>query len=253
MEERNFHDEYFNGEPLRAGQAQFYNERVRQLLLTTAFSELTQLSGKKILYFGCGSNSEILLRLSRSGGYVVAIDISKEAIKIMQDKIKANGLTESASALQMDGERLSFKDGTFDFIFGRAILHHLDTNQAAKELARVLSIKGKAVFIEPLGSNPIINFYRWLTPASRTSEEHPFKPEDFKILTRHFQRLVQKPFFLLSLASLVFKSVVKNEKLYDIFFSNLNRFDSFIVKHFPFFGRYCWTTVITLEKKQILS
>lgn len=206
------------------------------------------MDGKRILYYGCGANSEILSRLVRAGGYVVAIDISKQAILVMQEQIRAKGLTQSTFVLQMDGEALSFKNRTFDLIFGRAILHHLDTSRAGKELARVLTPNGKAVFIEPLGSNPIINLYRFLTPASRTSDEHPFTPEDFRQLEEHFYYLRQKPFFLFSLASFFFKTVIKSEMLYNFFFRILCRCDSFVVDHLPSFGKYCWTTVMTLGK-----
>lgn len=248
LEEQTFHDRYFKGEPLRTTQAPFYNERVRQMLLSCAFSELSEMDGKRILYYGCGTNSEILLRLVQAGGYVVAIDISKQAILVMQEQIRAEGLTQSTSALQMDGEVLSFKDRTFDLIFGRAILHHLDTSRVGKELARVLTPNGKAVFIEPLGSNPIINLYRFLTPASRTSDEHPFTPEDFRQLEEHFYYLRLKPFFLFSIAAFFFKTVIKSEMLYNFFFQTLCRCDSFVVNYFPSFGKYCWTTVMTLEK-----
>ena len=36
------------------------------------------------------------------------------------------------------------------------------------------------LFFEPLGTNPFINFYRYLTPSSRSKDEHPLLKEDFE-------------------------------------------------------------------------
>ena len=41
------------------------------------------------------------------------------------------------------------------------------------EISRILKPNGKLLFIEPLGTNPLINFYRKLTPKSRSKDEHP--------------------------------------------------------------------------------
>ena len=43
-----------------------------------------------------------------------------------------------------------------------------------------LPSKGNLIFIEPLGTNPIINLYRKLTPKSRSKDEHPLINKDFK-------------------------------------------------------------------------
>ena len=69
------------------------------------------------------------------------------------------------SAFIMDCENLGFKDNSFDLIFGRAILHHLNLEKSSKEISRVLCKNGKAVFIEHLGMNPLINFvFPFLSP-----------------------------------------------------------------------------------------
>lgn len=247
-EERAFHDRYFGGEPLRTSQEAFYNERVRHVLLNYAFSELAEIRGKRILYYGCGANSSILLHLAKAEAHVVAIDISKEAVKAIQEAIHTSGMNGYASVMQMDGENLAFQASSFDLIFGRAILHHLDTRRCGEELSRVLARNGRAVFIEPLGSNPVINLYRHLTPESRTSDEHPFMPEDFAELSRHFPRMKQKPFFLFALASFFFNTIIESAVLFNFFFQALSRWDAFLVRFFPSLGKYYWTTVLTLEK-----
>ena len=48
----------------------------------------------------------------------------------------------------------------FDIIYGTGILHHLNLKACLDEIERILKPGGKFVFIEPLGTNPVINLYR---------------------------------------------------------------------------------------------
>jgi SAM-dependent methyltransferase len=67
----------------------------------------------------------------------------------MLDKLKANarGLGLKVKTKQADAERLPFADGSFDLVFGHAVLHHIpDLNRAFAEFARVLEPGGTIVF-----------------------------------------------------------------------------------------------------------
>ena len=81
---------------------------------------------------------------------------------------------------------MSFPDDHFDLVYGSAILHHLDLRAACREIARVLRPGGRAVFLEPLGHNVLINLYRRLTPAMRTVDEHPLRMADLDTIAEHF-------------------------------------------------------------------
>ena len=52
----------------------------------------------------------------------------------------------------------------FDAVLGKQILHHLDLGVAIPEIVRVLRPGGRAVFLEPLIHNPLLEGYRRLTP-----------------------------------------------------------------------------------------
>jgi SAM-dependent methyltransferase len=54
----------------------------------------------------------------------------------------------------MDAYDLQFEDGTFDFIFGDIILHHLNMVPALDEIFRALKPNGEILFFEPLDINP---------------------------------------------------------------------------------------------------
>ena len=64
----------------------------------------------------------------------------------------------------------------FDIVYGYYIIQF---NKCLDEIFRILKSNGTLIFIEPLGTNPIINLYRKLTPKSRSKDEHPFTRKRF--------------------------------------------------------------------------
>src|SRR5262249_27828067 len=98
--------------------------------------------------------------------------------------------------------RLPFADGTFDRVWGNAILHHLDMERAAGELHRVLRPGGIAVFCEPWGGNPLLNWAREHFPyagKARTADEQPLRHRELMILRRVFPKLRWRGYQLLSM------------------------------------------------------
>lgn len=87
----------------------------------------------------------------------------------------------------MDANHLKFADNYFDVVYGSGILHHLDFEQAVKEIYRVLKPGGTIVFQEPLARNPIGKFVRKKTPEARTPDEKPLDKEEFSILNQYFE------------------------------------------------------------------
>ena len=72
-----------------------------------------------------------------------------------------------------DAHHTDFPPEMFDYVFGNGILHHLELDQAYREIARVLKPGGKAYFMEPLLGHPIVQAIRWATPGRRTVDEKP--------------------------------------------------------------------------------
>jgi hypothetical protein len=56
------------------------------------------------------------------------------------------------------------------------------TSNNDNSMTKILQPKGKAIFIEPLGHNFLINLYRRLTPNIRSADEHPLLAKDLKIM-----------------------------------------------------------------------
>ena len=87
------------------------------------------------------------LNLVRAGivGQATCTDISPG----MLDALRANAdrLGIDVDAVACDAERLPFEDGSFDLVFGHAVLHHLpNLDQAFSEFRRVLKPGGVIAF-----------------------------------------------------------------------------------------------------------
>lgn len=111
----------------------------------------------------------------------------------------------------MDAHELDFEDDSFDVVFGREILHHLDYEVVAQEMRRVLKPGGQIVFLEPLGRNPVGKLVRHLTPEKRTEFEKPVDKHELEILSKYFDleltyfQLFQVP------AGAISRSIFKNK------------------------------------------
>ena len=138
-----------------------------------AFSQLGDVAGLPVLDYGCGHGMAAVV-LARRGARVTAFDLSAGYVAEARRRAAANGV--AVALVQADGERLPFADASFDRIWGNAILHHLDIEQAARELDRVLRPGGVVVFCEPWGGNPLLAWARRHLPYAgkeRTVDEEP--------------------------------------------------------------------------------
>ncbi len=162
--EKDWHDKLYQEDlGARRSVMPFYEvaRRARQRFFELLFQQVS--SAISILDYGCGTG-DCAIFLAERGAKVVGIDISSEAIKQAKEKAKQKGLDNLLMFEQMDAENLQYADNSFDFVYGVSILHHLQLSSAYHEIARVLKPSGRALFLEPLGHNPIINYFRAKTP-----------------------------------------------------------------------------------------
>lgn len=214
-----------------------------------AISQLGDLSGKKLLYFGCGVNIKPVKEFTNRGAISFMIDISPKSIDILNAKINELGISDRVFPIIMDCENLIFSEGEFDAIYGRAILHHLNLKKAIDEIYRVLKKGGCSVFIEPLGMNPMLNLYRKLTPKRRTTSERPFNKEELKYFSNAgFSQFDHYEFTLFSQAGIILNSILKINNRDIISYKRLKRLDDLILPRLTFLKRFCWNTVLVLRK-----
>jgi ubiquinone/menaquinone biosynthesis C-methylase UbiE len=196
--------------------------------------------GTRVLEYGCGTGG-YAFDLATLGASVTGIDISD--VRIEKAKERAEGL-DGLTFEVMNAEQLAFSDDTFDLICGSAILHHLRLEQALAEIARTLKEDGRAVFLEPLGHNPVINLYRNLTPGYRTPDEHPLLMRDLRLAGQYFARLEVEYFHLMVLLASPFARRRGGSGLA----SALDRIDRAVIRGLPFVRRYAWMVVLSLTE-----
>ncbi len=143
---------------------------------------------------------------------------------------------------------MPFKDHSFEVIYGKHILHHLDLAMAAREIVRVLCPEGRAAFLEPLVHNPLLEAYRRLTPRLRSPTEKALTVEEIERLASHFSHWTHREFVFLSLLPALAQAVTTSWEIWVRLMRVLEMTDRRIVRGLPFLGRYYWQIVLVLEK-----
>lgn len=108
---------------------------------------------KEVLEVGCGTG-ETALGIAKKGGKVVAIDYSKEAIRIAKQKQHPN----------LEFRTCEYKDvrGKFDIIVMQEVLEHMDDPLAnLRRIKRKLAPRGKIILTCPSFMN--VRGYIWMT------------------------------------------------------------------------------------------
>jgi SAM-dependent methyltransferase len=144
-------------------------------------------AGRDVLEYGCADGTLSLAQL-RTPGFArsfTGIDISDAAIARATARAASLG-TANARYLAQDAAATSLPAASFDVIYGRGILHHLDLSRGVAEVRRLLRPGGTALFTEPLGHNPLLNWYRRRTPDLRTPDEQPLRMSDIVAARAHF-------------------------------------------------------------------
>ena len=106
------------------------------------------LGFKLVLDVGAGSGRHALY-LAKHGSEIVAIDLSKRMMKIVNAKARKMGLAERVHVICCDTCSLPFKDCIFDGVLSLATIHHIPSRgerlQAMIEAKRVLKTSGVVV------------------------------------------------------------------------------------------------------------
>ncbi len=193
---------------------------------------------KNVLDFGCGNGvySEKIIDFNPSK--LIAIDISEKSIEIAKNKCdnKIDFKVENC-------ENTKLNSNSFDIIYGVGILHHLNFNKAVKEMERLLKKDGNLIFVEPLGTNPIINLYRKFTPNARSDDEHPLTFSDIRYFKSLFGKVKISYYGFLTLIFFSLYKSPKNSKIF-YFLSKIDR----ILFAIPFLKFLAWSVLIEAKK-----
>jgi SAM-dependent methyltransferase len=218
-----------------------YEERPNDLRSATlfAFDQLGELEGCALLELGAGSGIDSVT-LARRGAIVTASDYAAASIEVMQRRFRVNDIGNRAQAVLMSAEDLAFPDASFDLVFARGVLHHTDVVRVAPHVARVLRPGGRAVFIEPLSENPLLDFAR-----EHLHYRHKTRPPGHRGITRRTLRALRPHFDRVSMRGFYLSSMLNRAFGFDTELPILERADEWILERAPIFWRLCRYAVVT--------
>jgi SAM-dependent methyltransferase len=104
----------------------------------------------ELLEIGCGTGLFTGKVYDATQAKITAIDISEDLLAQARTKYSRCDFRVG------DAMHLGFPDNSFQGVYGSSVLHHLDMEQAMKEIYRVLKPGGTTVFAEPNMLNPQI-------------------------------------------------------------------------------------------------
>lgn len=217
-----------NGGPARVRRDRFIADAV------------SDLGDKAVLEIGSQAWQSVLYKNNVRPRELTCINISQTELNAGQEAAALTGVRTEFSL--MDAHKLDFPDHHFDFVYGVAILHHLDFEVALREIARVTKPGGRILFVEPLRLNPVARLVRALTPKARTPDERPLGREELKTIERYFEaRHLYTDLFHLPAAVLsryLFKSPI------NFLTGTFDALDRMLLSVFPSLGVYYRTVTI---------
>jgi 2-polyprenyl-3-methyl-5-hydroxy-6-metoxy-1,4-benzoquinol methylase len=247
--ERQFHD-HKAASGNRSDRTNFYLAGGLNSVWQAYLASAGDMTGKRILDFGCGEGWSAL-EYARRGATVHSFDISIESLRNLMEAAQAN--STAAARLHpaaMAAEQLGYANETFDLVLGVGILHHTDLNFVGPEIARVLRPGGRAIFMEPLAHNPLLQLFRLMTPSRRTPTERPLKVGEIRTFGRAFETLEFQGYHLLSIFPQGLLWATGSRWLFDWTLRLSERLDRWILRALPVLQRYTWSAIIEVRRSR---
>jgi len=119
----------------------YYDESIKNKI-----DELNILN-KSMTIVDLGAGDGYISRaVAKSVKRAVAVDISKEMLRELQDRAGKSGIN-NIETIECDGQDIKVKDSSFDIVFANMYLHHLEQPEVAvKEMFRIVK-QGGLVFL----------------------------------------------------------------------------------------------------------
>ncbi len=212
--------------------------------LEYSYHLLGDVTGKRIVDFGCGSGANTLLLTGRNA-HVWGVDISEDLIRLASRRLEVNGRPGDAQFMVGSAHDLPFPGDSIDIVFGIAILHHLDLKLVSREVYRVLRPGGRAIFQEPVRNSAVVRFLRSLIPYHApdiSPYERPLTDRELEVFAARFSSMRTRAFGLPYVQAAQFLPVIRNRM------APLYASDAALLRRFPSLRYYAGIRVIEVTK-----
>jgi SAM-dependent methyltransferase len=215
-----------------------------------AFDYLMELigdcRGKTVADVGCGCGWFSTYLAQRGAGLVHGFDVSPKMIEVANKRAKVNRVADRVRFTAGTADMIGQHGGSFDLVVGISVLHHINIEGFSATLGKAWAAQGRSVFLEPLGGNRLIDFFRqkvhlglW---GERTEGEEPLRPAVFTRLAQTLTVRHQEFQFLGAIARYTGDKVTK--------WLGLDAVDRYILARFPAIKGKCRLTVVELAPKE---
>ncbi len=220
----------------------FIDYASRASTMTGIADFLAPLAGKQVLEIGCGLG-QLTTLLAMSGAYVTAFDLSPQSVGVTRQRVALNAMSDQVNLAVAAGETLPFPSESFDIVFGKGVLHHLNAEYGASEILRVLKSGGKAAFSEPMGTNPLLSFVRAYIPYPHKHPRGADRPLNYDAIHRWGENYKVFNYREIQFLSMLERGLRRRRPL-----TALRRLDGILLRRFPFLRRFCRYVVLTMVK-----
>lgn len=223
LEVKEFFDKYWKNENLRLFD-NYYD--FLYLINEDIFKKFSNIEGKRILIIGAGDTKDvdIVHKISQD---TIAVDISMEGLKPIS----------KIDRLQMDASCLGFKEKSFDAVFLRTVLLHIDYKVVLKEVRRILKDKGRFFWIEPMQNNIFLWLYRAIFSPGKFTRTKYLTYNEIQSFASFFSKFWHREYFLITVFFIPFYIFIPRLRRCIDVFINVERS---IIDRFTFLKKFCW-------------
>jgi ubiquinone/menaquinone biosynthesis C-methylase UbiE len=151
----------------------------------------------------------------------------------------------------MDAEELCYPDNSFDLVVGFGVLHHvIKYPRASFHLLRVMRPAARAIFVETLWDNPVINLVRRFTTEDEEAGDAELTDKNIRQFSRGFRQVRLEKRHLVYMLKRLAKlpprelSIAMRPRS---FWRGVKSVDDLLLRFQPL-RRYCGEVIIALEK-----
>lgn len=223
MEVKDFFNLYWKERHLRWFD-RYYN--FLTLINRDIFCKILEFEKKRILVIGIGDSKDIDF-FSKLKGKVISIDISIDVLKECR----------SFDSIQMDAGKMGFKKESFDIVFLRTVMLHLDHREVLHEIERVMRDGGRFFWVEPMKNNIFLWLFRFVVSPGKLTKVDYLTYREILSYEHLFKNCWHKEYYFITVILIPLYVLFPLTRR---FIHLLQRLEMRIIDRLRWLRRFCW-------------